>query len=65
MMRKVITGRIMGRTDFFHVNEVEILLNHGSEHYFSHVVALMHQSRLLLSFPFPQLALLNVVGMRL
>jgi len=29
MMRKVIIGRIMSRTDFFHVIEVEILLNHG------------------------------------
>jgi len=29
MMRKVITGRIRGRTAFSHVMEVEILLNHG------------------------------------
>jgi len=29
MMRKVITGRTMGRTYFFQVIEVEILLNHG------------------------------------
>jgi len=33
----------------------------SSEHYFPHLVAVIYQSRLLLSFPFPQLSLPNVV----
>jgi len=29
MIRKEVTARTMGRTDFIHVMEVKILLNHG------------------------------------